>query len=37
MLIETLQFIAVWSAISIATGLLLGAFAANQDRDTWED
>lgn len=32
MLIETLQFVAVWFAVSVATGLLFGAFAANQDR-----
>ncbi|SHL41436.1 hypothetical protein SAMN05216428_102328 [Nitrosospira sp. Nsp11] len=37
MLIESLFFVGTWFALSVATGLLFGAVAANQDRDTWED
>ncbi|SEO78910.1 hypothetical protein SAMN05216316_1105 [Nitrosovibrio sp. Nv6] len=33
MLIYALQFAAVWFALSVATGLLFGAVAANQDRE----
>ena len=33
MLIYTLQFAAVWFAVSVAAGMLFGRFTANQDED----